>query len=155
MGFKKKWKDSSDERLTEYLFKVEKIVQPIFKNNGRVDLSKFDKKGDVEYLLALILNCRFSSSDDIQSRSFGADNIIAIQLDIENNEILKYWGKINWLSTPIGHECHRSYQDPLYGEFKLDSNGLEVERAMFGDYDKSDLDSIGWINTEMNWMYDL
>ena len=155
MRYKKKWIDSSDERLTEYLFKVEKIVRPIFKNNGGFDLSNFDEKGDMEYLLALIINCKFSSSDDKQSRSFGADDIIAIQLEVDNNEILKYWGKINWLSKPKDHECYKSYQDPFYGELKLNNNGLEIEKAMFGDFDKTDLEGLHWIETEMNWMYDL
>ena len=120
-----------------------------------IDLSNFDEKGDMEYLLALIINCKFSSSDDKQSRSFGADDIIAIQLEVDNNEILKYWGKINWLSKPKDHECYKSYQDPFYGELKLNNNGLEIEKAMFGDFDKTDLEGLHWIETEMNWMYDL
>ncbi|WP_106794314.1 hypothetical protein [Aquimarina sp. Aq78] len=101
------------------------------------------------------MNCKFASSNDKNNLSFGADDVIAIQLEIENNDSLKYWGKINWLSKPNDHECHRSYQDPFYGTFKLENNQLEIVKAMFGDYDKNDLDGQYWIESEMNWMYDL
>ena len=155
MGSKKKWKDNVDENLLKHLSKVSKILIPLFKNNGKVDLLNLDKKSDLEYLLALILNCRFVSSEDKNGRSFGADDVIAVQLEVENNEFLKYWGKINWLSKPNDHECHKSYQDPFYGLFKLENNHIEIVETMFGDYDKRDLDGQYWIESEMNWMYDV
>ena len=155
MGYKKKWKDKADGNLLEYLDKVSEIINPLFSNNGEVDLSNLDKKSDLEYLLALILNSKFASSEDKNRRSFGADDVIALQLEVENNKFLKYWGKINWLSKPNDHECHKSYQDPFYGLFKLDNNRTEIVEAMFGDYEKKDLDGRYWIESEMNWMYDL
>jgi hypothetical protein len=155
MGYKKKWENNTEEKLIELLYKINNIVKPLFQKNGRINITNLDGKSDLEYLLALMLNCKFVSSKDKNSRRFGADDIIAIRLEIENNNLLKYWGKINWLSKPNNHECYRSYQDPFYGTFKLENNQLMIVKAMFGDYDKNDLDGQYWIDTEMNWMYDL
>ena len=155
MGYKKKWKDNAEQNLHKHLSKVSEIMNPLFVNNGEVDLTNFKKKGDLEYLLALVLNCKFVSSEDKNERSFGADDVIALRLEVENNKLLKYWGKINWLSLPNDHDCYKSYQDPFYGLFKLDNNRIEIVEAMFGDYDKNDLDGQHWIDSEMNWMYDL
>lgn len=155
MGYKKKWNDNADENLLKHLKKVGEIINPLFENNGQVDLANLERKGDLEYLLALILNCKFVSSEDKNERSFGVDDVIALKLEIEANKYLKYWGKINWLSKPNDHECFKSYQDPFYGLFKLDNNQIEIVEAMFGDYDKNDLDGQCWIENEMNWMYDI
>jgi hypothetical protein len=155
MGYKKKWNGNADENLLKHLKKVGEIINPLFGNNGQVDLTNLERKGDLEYLLALILNCKFVSSEDKNERSFGADDVIALKLEIEGNKYLKYWGKINWLSKPNDHECFKSYQDPFYGLFKLDNNQIEIVEAMFGDYDKNDLDGRYWIENEMNWMYDI
>ncbi|MFC4632459.1 hypothetical protein ACFO3O_00960 [Dokdonia ponticola] len=155
MGYKKKWLDNADEDLLKYLDKVSDIISPLFKNNGKVDLLNLEKKHDLELLLGLILNCNFASNGGGNSLSFGADYVIAIQIEVENNKYLNYWGKINWLSMPNGHECHNSYQDPFYVLFKLENNHIDIVDSMFGDYDKTDLDSQQWIYSEINWMYDL
>ncbi len=155
MGYKKRWDDNADENLLKHLKKVGKIINPLFDNNGEVDLTNLERKGDLEYLLALILNCKFVSSEDKKERGFGADDVIALKLEIEGNKYLKYWGKINWLSKPNDYKCFKSYQDPFYGLFKLDNNQIEIVKAMFGDYDNNDLDGQYWIENEMNWMYDI
>lgn len=155
MGYKKKWNDTSSERLTEHLEQVYEITKPLFQKNGRITLPSLDNIGNLEYRLALILNCKFASSDDKNDRRFGADDVIAIQLEIENNDLLKYWGKINWLSKPNNHICHNAYQDPFFGIFKLESNQISIVKAMFGDYDKTDLDGQNWVESKVNWMYDL
>lgn len=153
MRNKKKWQDIADDNLLNHIDKVSKIVNPLFENNGKVNLTSLDKRSDLEHLMALILNCKFTSSEDKNGRSFGVDIVTALQLEVENNQILKYWGKINWLSKPNDHECHQSYQDPFYGLLKLENNQLELVQAMFGDYDSNDLDGKYWISSEMNWMY--
>lgn len=150
MEFKKKWKDNAEDILLELLDKVHEIISPVFAHNGKVDLLSLDKKGDLGFLVSLILNNKLGCSIN-----FGADHISIIQLEVEDNKFLKYWGKINWLSIPSNHECHNSYQDPFYGLFKLEDDHLELIEAMFGDYDKKDLDNQYWIFSEMNWMYDL
>ena len=155
MGYKKKWKDNSDENLLKYLKKVNEIINPLFENNGTIDLSNLDRKNDLEYLLALILNCKFVSNEDKNIRSFGADDVIVLQLEVENNKFLKYWGKINWLSKPNEHECFKSYQDPFFALFKLDNNDIEIVETMFGDYDKNDLDGQYWIESDMDWKYEI
>lgn len=155
MGYKKKWIDNADENLIELLDKVSGILNPLFKNNGLVNLSNLDRKSDLEFLLAVLLNTKFASTEDKNGRSFGADDVIALKLEVEGNRYLKYWGKINWLSKPNDHECFRSYQDPFYGLFKFENSQLEIVEAMFGDYDKNDLDGQYWIESEMNWMYDI
>ena len=149
MGYKNKWKGKADENLLKHLEKVSEIISPLFKNNGMVDLLNLDKKNDLGYVLALILNSKLAY------RGFGADDIVALHLEVENNKFLKYWGKINWLAKPSNHECHKSYQDPFYGLFKLENNHIDFVEGMFGDYDKSDLDSKFWIYSEMNWIYEL
>ncbi len=148
-------KNNADENLHKCLSKISEIINPLFKNNGNVNLSTFEPKGDLEHLLALALNCKFDSSEEQNNRSFSADDVIALQLEIENNKFLKYWGKINWLSKPNNHECHKMNQDPFYGLFKLENKQVEIVEIMFGDYDKKDLDGQIWIESKINWMYDL
>ncbi|GAA3523488.1 hypothetical protein GCM10022393_42940 [Aquimarina addita] len=155
MGLKAKYKNESKNDLIEYLNNILNIIKPLFNKNGIVDLSKVSKKADLEFILALLLNSKFISSEDKNGRSFGADDVIALKLEIEGNRYLKYWGRINWLSKPNDHECHKSYQDPFYGLFELKNNRLELNEAMFGDYDKNDLDGNHWIESYMNWMYDI
>ncbi|MFS4445588.1 hypothetical protein [Maribacter sp. 2307UL18-2] len=155
MGYKKKWTDQADGKLLALYEEIGEIINPLFIKNGEVDLSKLHKKGNLEYLLALLLNSKFVSSENKNVRSFGADDVIALKLEVEKNSVLKYWGKINWLSKPNGHKCFRWYQDPFYGLFKLENNKLKLVKGMFGDYDKNDLDGQYWIASEMNWMYDL
>ncbi|MEM7424824.1 MAG: hypothetical protein AAF441_01925 [Pseudomonadota bacterium] len=154
MGYKKKWTDNANESLIELLHKFSAITHPLFANNGIVDLSNLEKKSDLEYILALVLNSKLASSKDKNGRRFGADDVIALKLEIEGNRFLKFWGKINWLSKPKDHKCFRSYQDPFYGLFRFENNQFEIVQAMFGDYDKNDLDGQYWIETEMNWMYE-
>jgi hypothetical protein len=155
MGNKQKWHDESDQNLVGILDKMSEIISPLFKNNGQVDLANLEKKSDLAYLLALAINTKFEASEDKISRGFGADNVIALKLEIKENKFLTYWGKINWLSTPNSHACFKSYQDPFYALFKFENNQVEIVEAMFGDYDKNDLDSQHWIGSDMNWMYDL
>lgn len=155
MGNKQKWRNESNENLVEILDKMGEIIFPLFKNNGQVDLANFEKKSDLAYVLALALNTKFEASDDKITRSFGADNVIALKLEVKENKFLTYWGKINWLSTPNHHECFKSYQDPFYALFKYENNQVDIVEAMFGDYDKNDLDSQNWMTSDMNWMYDL
>lgn len=146
---------NSRNNLIEYQDKLRTILKPLLKEKGSVDLSNFDKKNDLEYLLALVLNQNLSSSEEKDSRSFGADTISAIQIEITDNEYLKYWGKINWLSKPNAHKCYKEYQDPFYGVFKVKNDQFEIVKGMFGTYDKIDLDGDYWIASEIHWMYDV
>lgn len=155
MKHKKKWITNANESLQNHLKEIGKIINPLFENNGVVDLTKFEKKGNLEDLIALTLNCKFVLSEDKNDRRFGVDDVIALKLEVEENRYIKYWGKIYWLSKPNDHECFKSYQDPFYGLFKLENNQIVIEEAMFGDYNKNDLDGQYWIESEMNWMYDI
>ncbi len=155
MGNKQKWRNESNENLVEILDKMSEIISPLFNHNGQIDLSNLKEKNDLEYLLALALNTKFDAIEDKISLSFGADNVIALNLEVKENKFLTYWGKINWLSKPNHHECFKSYQDPFYALFKFENNQVEIIEAMFGDYNKNDLDGQHWIASDMNWMYDL
>lgn len=155
MGYKKKWIDDNERRLSDLLDNLRETTHSLFSLDGEVNLDHLQQKSDLEYLLALILNCKFISSEDKYFRSFGADDVIAIQLEIENNRLLKYWGEIHWLSTPKDHDCYQSYQDPFFGVFELENGSIKMVQAMFGDYDKYDLDTLLWRKSEINWMYDI
>ncbi|WP_299190504.1 hypothetical protein [uncultured Aquimarina sp.] len=155
MGNKKKWTDNADQNVIELLTKISSIIIPLFNKNGIIELSKLDRKSDLEYLTALLLNSKFMSAENKNERNFGADDVIILKLEIEKNKFLKYWGKINWLSKPNDHECYKSYQDPFYGLFKIDNDQIVFVEAMFGDYDRNDLDGQYWIESDMNWMYEL
>lgn len=154
MGYKKKWIDRAEDESLNYLNRISEIIRPLFETNGKIDVLNLAKKHDLECFLGLLLNCDFASSVG-NSLSFGADYVIVIHIEVENNKFLNFWGKINWLSIPSGHECHNSCQDPFYALFKLENDQIELVEAMFGDYEKNDLDSRSWIYSEMNWMYDL
>ncbi|MFK7972439.1 MAG: hypothetical protein AB8F95_18865 [Bacteroidia bacterium] len=142
-------------RLAEFITKTTAIIRPLLLQNGPIDVAKIDDKDGLAYLVAVILNYRFASSDDKRNRSFGADDVVAVKLEVEQNAYLKYWGKISWLSTPKDHQCHRSFQDPFYGVFKLHDDNIELTEAVFGDYDQTDLSGDLWIDNTIDWMYDV
>lgn len=144
-----------DEELLPILEKIKIVIAPLLRTNGIVDLSTLENKSNLEYFIALLLNSKFVKSKDKNARSFGADDVIAIRLKVEQYTFFKYWGKIYWLSKPKNHECYRFYQDPFYGCFKLEKNQLKLVEAMFGDYEKNDLEMESWIDSEMSWMYDM
>ncbi|MBW1297811.1 hypothetical protein [Aquimarina litoralis] len=133
---------------------VKEIMEPYFQENGKIDMHHFEQKKDVSYLLALMINCEFVLDTNTEISNFGADDIIPVRLEIEDNTVLKYWGKINWLSKPSEHQCHRSFQDPFYGEFTFDHQELKIEKMLFGSYDQTDLDGSYWVDAEVNWMYE-
>lgn len=147
-------KKIADKNFKALLDSIFELTYPLFERNGVLELSSFESKSDLEYFLALLLNTQFVTSENKRERSFGADDVVALKIEIEKNKLLRYWGKINWLSKPTDHKCHRSYQDPFYGLFELNNNRIELVEATFGDYDKNDLDTAYWIESEMNWMYD-
>lgn len=155
MGYKKKWIDSSEDQLSEYFKRICEILKPLFTTNGIVDVDDIEEKHSLECLLGFIVNCKCASNDDGHFLNFGADYVTALHIEIEDNGLLKFWGRINWLSLPNDHECHNSNQDPFYGIFELRNNEFKLKEAMFGDYDKTDLDGSLWINQEITWMYDL
>lgn len=105
--------------------------------------------------MALWLNSMFTSSNEKYFRSFGADDVHVIHLEIEQHSILKYWGKINWLSIPSDYICYRQSQDPFYGVFKYENGQLEFMQGAFGDDDKNDLDANYWVKYGVNWKYNL
>ena len=155
MGYKKKWIDTAEERERGYLDDIQDIIGPLFDKNGRVDLTMLDPKGDLAFFLAVILNAQIASSEDKHALNFGADDIVPLRLEIENNSILKYWGLSYCRSIPKDHACEGGYRDPFYGEFKLEHDQLSLVRGMLGDYEKKDLDSQAWIDSDMDWMYEL
>ncbi len=150
MGVKRELKEPED-----ILLKVSEIMKPLFKNNGVVNIDQLKSRNELEYFLAQLMNTKFTSNKNKQGWNFGADEVIAIQIKIEKNNELKYFGKIKWISTPKNHQCYKSYLDPFYGVFKYENNKIKIQEFVFGDYDRTDLDNENWINAEINWMYDL
>lgn len=154
VGVKNIWRKNTNERLAKYLEDVKQIIEPYFQVNGKINMSNFEEKNDLSHLLALIINCEFIADDSKEISSFGADDIIPLQLEIVDHTRLKYWGKISWLTKPKEHLCYRSFQDPFYCELKSNHQELVIEKMMFGNYDKIDLDGLYWIGAEVNWMYE-
>lgn len=153
MGYKSRKNDSDDAFSPQLIDKLRKIMNPLFDQYGIIDLHSFEGRSDLEYVLALLLNSIFMNSKDKNYRRFGADDVVALKIEVEKNIYLKYWGKINWLAKPKEHQCHRSFQDPFYGFFKIENEQLKLIEIKFGDYDLNDLDGDYWITTEMNWIY--
>lgn len=154
MGLKSKWIKNSKEQLISHLLKLENIFSPHYQSNGELSFSDEDSS-DMAYLLALIMNCYLVSNEDKYFRSFGADDVYPVKISSDGQSIVNYWGCINWLATPNDHVCYRSFKDPFYAEFRISDDGLLILNCVFGDYDKTDLESIWWNSNSINWMYDL
>lgn len=155
MGRKKKWEYQVNKQLTEYLDKVYQIIYPLIKKNGCIDISELDHRNQLEYILALLLNSLILSFENKQDKNFGADIIMLLKLHVLEHNILRSWGKINWISMPNQYVCYNSFQDPFYAEFKIENEKLYLHEAMFGDHNMNDLDSHEWIYTDMEWKYKL
>ena len=56
----------------------------------KIDLSNLEQKSVVEYQLASILNSNFISNNNKRDQSFGADDVIALQIEIENSFYQKF-----------------------------------------------------------------
>ena len=125
MGYKKKRENKTDE----YLEKIKELIKALSLQNGFVDVTKDDKKADLAYVLALLLNQYFASCEDKEIRNFGADRVRLVKLQAKEKNFLCYWGIINWLSTPKEHKCYRSFRDPFYALFQLENEQLQLIEA--------------------------
>lgn len=148
MGFKKKWLKNADENVQNTLLKLYDFSKSYFNQDGGLNLSEIENIGDLEHCLGLLLNALLADE-----KGFGADFVIAIKIEVIEKKTLKYWGEIHWLMYPENHLCHRNFQDPFYGEFNLINKHLEIAEIKFGDNSNVDLDSLSWIETNMDWMY--
>lgn len=156
MGVKTK-REKSEEEVQRYLTGIYEIVAPILGQGISLELLNLDQQRHLAVWLAFLMNNKFYNCEEKYYRSFGADDIIPLKILVFQKDIIKYWGKIYWLSTPNNHECFRDYQDPFYGAFKISNQQLEIIEILFGDYAKTDLEDITWVNRidDIEWMHEL
>lgn len=156
MGVNKDWKNkgTANERLNYLKSMLFESLKPYFKFSGNLDLSKTDPTTNNGDTLARILNSVLTLTDDDQDSYFGADSIVAQQVHVENNNFMRFWGRIFWLSTPKNHHSYKPNYDPFYGEFKLDKNRIQIVKMKFGDYDRTNLDKVWWFDMELDWVYE-
>lgn len=140
--------------LTEHLGVLEELFEPVIGIEGEVDLNSFENQGLVAHLLAVMLNVYFMSGKERELGGFGADDIYPIRITVEQS-FIEYWGKISWLSTPKNHQCYRSFLDPFYGRFELTEEGLVIYEIFFGDYSKKDVETDWWVQTTIDWIYEI
>ena len=155
MGFNKQWKNKESAQiklkgLEKLLFKS---LKPYFEFDGKLELSKNDPSLENSDVFARILNCNLILSEDKQDAYFGADSINAQQVIVEENGLMKFWGKIHWLSIRNGHESYKEGLDPFYAELILNNNNIQFKTMKFGDYLKTNIDKNWWFDMELNWIY--
>lgn len=156
MGTNKEWKnkESAKERLDSLKEILFESIKPYFSFSGDLDLSKNDPTRDIGDTLARIVSSSLTLTENENDSYFGADSIIAQKVIIENNDLMRFWGKIFWLSTPNGHQSYKSGYDPFYGEFELQENGIKISKMKFSDYKMTNLDKVWWFDLELDWIYE-
>lgn len=130
---------------------------PIIRQGLTLEILNLKQQNDLAVWLAFLINHKFCNCEEKYYRSFGADDVIPLKILVNEKSIIQYWGKIYWLSIPKNYECFRGYQDPFYGEFKISDQELEIIEILFGNYAKTDLDDMTWINRPdtIEWMHEL
>jgi len=149
-----KWKDKAKESVLVSLKRIHEEMHTLFENNGEVDLSIIPKT-HFYYDIYYVFSGKLMLSEEKEERSFITDDITPVRLEIENNELLKFWGKVSWLSTPKNHKNYDSCYDPLYIEMKLVKNELIINQILFGDYNTVNINKYTWVDREMEWMFEL
>ncbi|AXG71827.1 hypothetical protein KORDIASMS9_04085 [Kordia sp. SMS9] len=155
MGIQKEWHNKQKAEKDFALLKdsLFESLTPYFAFSGKLDLSVNDPSGEIADTLARILNavCKLVNE---KAALFGADSILAQQVIVEENRILKYWGKIFWLLTPSTHKSYKPSLDPFYGEFLLKDNEIQILNLKFGDQNCTNLDKIWWFDMQLDWVYE-
>lgn len=156
MGFKKRRKntETAEEALRYFKEKLNDSLTPYFNFEGKLDLSKTDPTRENGDFLARILNSTILLAGDEQDFYFGADTVTAQQVKIEKNGLMRFWGRICWLSIRNDHQSYKPGYDPFYGEFKLDKNEIQIVKMKFGDHEQTNLDRIWWFDMDLDWMYE-
>lgn len=130
------------------------IIKPFFNFKGKLDLSQHDPTENTSSLLARLLDCKITIEDNENANSFCADDILAKQVIVEEDGLLKFWGIIYWLETPQEYEINKTGQDPFYAELRIVNDTLKIERMRCGDYNLTNVDRYWWFDMEMNWIYE-
>lgn len=156
MGLNKQWKDkvAAEERLASLLKMLQESLSPYVQFDGKLDLSQHDPTPESGDLLARVLNCYLVLSDDQQDNYFGADTILASQVIIGGNCLIKLWGKVCWLSTPPNHQSYKVGYDPFYAEIELLEHNLQIKKMKFGDYEQTNLDKTYWLDAALDWTHE-
>ncbi|WP_420574026.1 hypothetical protein [Kordia sp.] len=155
MGIQKEWHNKQQAEIHFSLLKdsLFESLKPYFAFSGKLDLSVNDPSAENADTLARILNATCKLANDNNSM-FGADGILAQQVIVEENKILKYWGKIFWLITPSNHISYKPSLDPFYGEFQLKDNEIQILNLKFGDHNCTNLDKVWWFDVTLDWLYE-
>ena len=114
MGINKQWKDKkqAEEKLAFLKKQISQSLRPYFKYSGKLELSNSDPAIEIGDYLARFLNSTLIYFCDGNEYQFGADSIVAQQVIVYKNEVLKFWGKISWLQTPKEHSSYKVGYDP-------------------------------------------
>lgn len=158
MGIKKTRHIDSDQTRESYrtllnIFKP--IIKPYFNFNGKIDLSQYDPTYETSNTLAGMLDCQIALKDANNAIYFCADDILAKQIIIEENNMIKFWGIVYWLETPKDYEINKTGQDPFYAEFKLKNGVVSIIKMKCGDYNLTNLDKVWWFDLDLNWIFEL
>ncbi|MCU0439837.1 MAG: hypothetical protein MUC49_18290 [Raineya sp.] len=141
----KKSKKEIIEALEEYL-------APMFVHQGNVEISYFQDEHTANWLAALC-DVLINIHDTNNGLYFCADDVLTKKIIVENYQILKFWGVIYWLETPIFYKINKSGLDPFYAEFTLTNNSLSLKKLCFGDWDEINLNKHDWVNMHIDWIY--
>lgn len=131
-----------------YLFK------PYFLKTGKLDLVENDFDTEIPMVLASLLDNKIAIEDNENAVYFCADDILARQVIVEKNRLIKFWGVIYWLETHHNYPMNKTQQDPFYAEFSLKNEVLEIQKMKFGDYQARNIDKIDWYEMELDWVYE-
>ncbi|MDJ1471477.1 hypothetical protein QNI19_27320 [Cytophagaceae bacterium DM2B3-1] len=129
-------------------------IKPWFNFKGKLDLSHYDITNKTSSLLASLLEYKITIEDNKNANSFCADDILAKQVIVEEDGLLKFWGIIYWLDTPPEYEINKTGQDPFYAEMRIVNDTLKIEWIKCGDYNLTNVDRYWWFDMEMDWIYE-
>lgn len=156
MGIQKEWNNKEQAEKQFFLLKdsLYKSLKPYFSFSGKLDLSVNDPSVENADTLARILNvmCKLANNE---GSMFGADSIIGQQVIVEEQHVIKYWGKIFWLQIPANHTSYKPSYDPFYGEFQLKKDKIQIVNLKFGDHKCTNLDKVWWFDMRLDWLYEL
>lgn len=134
--------------------KLAASLTSLFILDGILNLEQIANIQDIEYYFALVLNNELLVESEKSYIRFGADYIQVSKIEIQNN-VLNYWGKINWIKSPSNHKCYRGFKDPFYASVSIKNNLLNINKVMFGDYQINDLDNPNWMDSNIEWIYEI
>lgn len=88
------------ERYEQLLEALYPLMVPFFDLHGKLELTHDDPSAEVSSLLAVLLDIQIMIHDPESARYFCADDVIARQVIVQNDGLMRFWGIVWWLNTP-------------------------------------------------------